>query len=42
MYITETNDLFIVTKHLDCYQVLMIDLDKSNIMEFKGDRYVGD
>ena len=39
MYITETNDLFIVTKYKRSYLVQMIDLDKSNIMEFKGDRF---
>ena len=39
MYITETNDLFVVTKYKLKYSVLLIDLDHSNIMEFKGSRF---
>ena len=39
MYITETNDLFVVTKNRMKYNVIMIDLDHSNIMEFKGNRF---
>ena len=38
MYITETNDLFIVMKHKNKYILQHIDLDESNIMEFSGDR----
>ena len=38
-YITETNDLFIITrKNLD-YEIFMIDLDDSNIKEFEGDEF---
>jgi len=34
--ITETKDLFIVFQNRDQFMVNMIDLDQSNIKEFKG------
>ena len=34
MYITETNDLFIVMKYRDKYILKHIDLDQSNAMEY--------
>ena len=38
-YITQTNDLFIVTRKNVLYEIFMIDLDDSNIKEFEGDEF---
>jgi hypothetical protein len=38
-FVTQTNDLILVTRIDEKYSVLLIDLDRSNIREFEGDSF---
>ena len=38
-FVTQTNDLILVTRNDDKYSVLLIDLDNSNVREFEGESF---
>ena len=38
-FITQTNDLILVTRDNHLYQILTIDLDKANVKEFEGEEF---
>ena len=36
-FITETKDLFVISRKNQRYEIHRLDLDKTNVMEFKGE-----